>query len=275
MNGDDRQDSSRFVNDRASGGFSTRLLFGLVLVTLGVLWTLDNLHLYDASKALQWWGVVPLLWGLLQVLGVGMPARRTSGALWMTVGAVAVLHNAGWLPLSVGDLWPLILIFIGARIVSRHFTGGGVDSGHTRGTVGDTAINTFSLWAGNEYKVVSQAFRGGEVSAVMAGSTVDLRSAQLEGGRATIEVFTIWGGIEIVVPRGWRIQGDVTPILAGFEDSTMHATDPNAPVLVVRGFAVMGGVEVKNTSDRHPDRERDMPVVRTEPPGGPPRPIDG
>lgn len=257
---------------RAPQVLTARLVFGLVLVTLGILWTLDNLGLHDASATLRWWGVVPLGWGLCQLLGIGMPARRTGGAIWIIVGTVALLHSAGLVALSVGDLWPLILIFIGARIVARRWTGGGVEMGENRHALADESMSTFSLWAGNEYKVVSPAFRGGDVSAVMAGATVDLRATTLAGGRATLEVFTIWGGIEIVVPRGWRVQSEVTPVMAGYEDSTVPSRDPNAPLLVVRGFALMGGVEVVH---RSPGKDGDAPaeiVHRDDAEASPPPP---
>ena len=32
-----------------------RLLFGLVMVSLGTLWTLDNLGIADAGQVLRWW----------------------------------------------------------------------------------------------------------------------------------------------------------------------------------------------------------------------------
>jgi hypothetical protein len=51
--------------------------------------------------------------------------------------------------------------------------------------------------------------------------------------------------VEIVVPSGWRVEGKVAAILGGYEDATTPAPD-TAPRVIVRGSAIMGGVEVRN-----------------------------
>ena len=56
---------------------TARLVMGLVFVTLGALWTLDNLHVLDASSILRWWPVLLLIYGLARLTGLG--ARRTAG----------------------------------------------------------------------------------------------------------------------------------------------------------------------------------------------------
>jgi hypothetical protein len=56
----------------------------------------------------------------------------------------------------------------------------------------------------------------------------------------------MWGGIEIRVPEAWSVSGRVVPILGGFEDKTRPAQGATAHRLVVRGFAIMGGIEIKN-----------------------------
>jgi hypothetical protein len=83
----------------------------------------------------------------------------------------------------------------------------------------------------------------------MGGVVIDLRSAKLAEDRASIDVFAMWGGIDLVVPEGWRVVSEVTPIMGGFEDNTAPPAETNAPTLVVRGLAIMGGVEVKHTTD--------------------------
>ena len=89
------------------------------------------------------------------------------------------------------------------------------------------------------------AFRGGELTAFMGGCDIDLRQAAIHG-EAVIDVFAMWGGIDIRVPDDWRVIGRVTPIMGGFEDKTRPPRGAAAHTLVIRGFVLMGGVEVKN-----------------------------
>jgi hypothetical protein len=42
---------------------------------------------------------------------------------------------------------------------------------------------------------------------------------------------------------------EISPFMGGFEDKTRPNTGDSAPRLYVRGFVMMGGVEVKNPRD--------------------------
>lgn len=87
--------------------------------------------------------------------------------------------------------------------------------------------------------------------AVMGGNVVDLRDALLESDHITITAVTLMGGIEIIVPEGVRVICDGMGLLGGFgsethKSVTIHPSDlpGDAPVVRVRGLAVMGGVSV-------------------------------
>ena len=88
-------------------------------------------------------------------------------------------------------------------------------------------------------------FRGGDYTAVMGGCEVDLRQATIEG-EATIDAFAFWGGIEIKVPKTFTVDSRVTALLGGFSDRTDHSEADPDQRLIVRGMALMGGVDVKN-----------------------------
>jgi hypothetical protein len=105
--------------------------------------------------------------------------------------------------------------------------------------------------------VITQEFATGEVNAVIAGVTVDFRGSRLANNRGVVEVFAMWGGVDLIVPEGWRVESDVTPILGAFVDRTALAGDGAPPTLLVRGSVVMGGIEVRNN-------ERSTVRIRTK-----------
>ncbi len=99
---------------------------------------------------------------------------------------------------------------------------------------------------GFERRVNSQAFRGGEITAVMGGCSLDMRSCVMQPeGEAVINVFAFWGGVTIKCPPDWTVVLQGTPIMGGFEDKTIQPPH-GAKRLVIRGYAIMGGVEVRN-----------------------------
>ena len=86
---------------------------------------------------------------------------------------------------------------------------------------------------------------------LLGGVELDFREALLPPGVTDVWIFTALGGAEIIVPPGLTVESDGVAILGGFEhrEEAMLNTDPDAPVLRVRGLALLGGVEV---SHRYP-----------------------
>ena len=88
--------------------------------------------------------------------------------------------------------------------------------------------------------------------ALMGGIELDFRSARLTHQITEITIVTIMGGAVLIVPPGVRVESDGFAIMGGFDDapSTTASSDPNAPVIRVRGVAIMGGVEVRVVDPR-------------------------
>ncbi|WP_027019147.1 DUF1707 SHOCT-like domain-containing protein [Corynebacterium sputi] len=88
--------------------------------------------------------------------------------------------------------------------------------------------------------------------AVMGGNEIDLRDARFETGDITIDAYTLMGGIQIIVPEGVRVECNGLGLMGGYavnvdKSASVSPTDlpPDAPVVRVRGVALMGGVEVR------------------------------
>jgi predicted membrane protein len=80
---------------------------------------------------------------------------------------------------------------------------------------------------------------------MMGGCEIDLSQASMRGEAAVFDIFAMMGGIEIRVPEDWAVENQGLALLGGFEDKTRRPLDAKKR-LVLRGFALMGGVEVKN-----------------------------
>jgi hypothetical protein len=221
--------------------FTPQLLLGLLVIAVGVLFTLDNLGLADARAYLRYWPA-----GIIAIGALKLWQSRTGGGV---MGALVILAAGGWMlaqqlgliDADLFDLWPLLLVFFGGSMVWRGMRGprrrDGLDSNAT--------ISGLAVLAGIQRGNNSRTFRGGDLTAVMGGCEIDLRQAAIDG-EAVIDVFAMWGGIEIRVPEDWTVVGRVVPVLGGFDDKTRPPQGAGAHRLVLRGFAIMGGIEVKN-----------------------------
>src|SRR5689334_9900536 len=99
--------------------FSGRLLFGAVLLTLGTLWTLDNLGVMDADQILRWWPVFLMGFGITRILGILGPRSVVSGTIFTAIGFWMLLREFDIVHVSIFRLWPMFLIFLGAALVWR------------------------------------------------------------------------------------------------------------------------------------------------------------
>jgi hypothetical protein len=240
--------------------FGARLWFGLILLVLGVLWTLDNTGIVDAEQILRWWPVALMLLGILKITGAGVARRPVAGTVFLLIGAAFAIDHFGIWLWDVGDLWPLFLIALGGLIIWRSMRGpgagrrGGIEV-HVLGAErradqgGPPDVDTFScvaVWSGVDRKATSQALRGGDFTAVMGGGELDLRGAKPVEQGAEIEMLVVMGGLDIFVPEDWTVVNDVQVVMGAVEDSRKIGVPPGPRTLVLKGFVMMGGVEIKN-----------------------------
>jgi hypothetical protein len=219
-----------------------RLVLGLAIALAGVLFTLDNLDVLDADDWVRYWPALLLAFGLGQMVAAVSPSERIGGAIWSFIGAWLLADVALYLPISLFDLWPLVLVVVGALLVWR-----AVRPQTAAAARDDSTLHAFAVMSGVKRTSTSLQFQGGSLTAIMGGIEIDLRGALLAGGTATLDTFAMWGGVEVRVPPGWVIDGRVWPLMGGFEDKTTPPSPEDvAGTLVVTGWAIMGGVEVKN-----------------------------
>jgi hypothetical protein len=83
------------------------------------------------------------------------------------------------------------------------------------------------------------------VLALMGGVELDFREANLLEGETVVDVLAVMGGVTIVVPPDVDVETSGTGFLGGFGGVSNHAKETNAPLLRIRGLAVMGSVDVK------------------------------
>ena len=86
-----------------------------------------------------------------------------------------------------------------------------------------------------------------KLTTMMGGAFLDLREARFPPGPVDIEIFALMGGTQIIVPPGLAVQTDGSAFMGGFQQVNRAPAhpDPDAPLLRVRGFAIMGGVDVQ------------------------------
>ena len=231
------------IHDRPVPRFrlTGQLITGLFLAALGILFTLDNLDILEARDFLRYWPVIFIVVGISQVAQARSPAGTIGGSIWILIGGVMLGERLELLS-NVFRFWPLLLIFVGGYVVWQSMN-------RREAPAGDRAnrLSAIAVLGGVDRRVVASSFVGGDVTAFMGGGKLDLREATLAPGtEAVVDVTTVMGGFEIKVPETWNVIVDIVPFMGGYEDKTRQPADPAAPRLRIRGFVMMGGVEIRN-----------------------------
>jgi predicted membrane protein len=229
--------------DRAGTAWAApRLVLGLCIMAVGVVFALENLGLITTRHLFRYWPLLLIAVGLAKALQTGPRGWRGEGLLWIGAGTVFLLRTMDVIEFSLWKLWPILPLVIGAHIVWRALRPAPrVEPGDAGSTLQATAV-----LGGVSRSSNSQNFHGGEITAVLGGCEIDLRQARITDGEAAIEVSAFLGGIEIRVPEEWSVITKGMPLLGGFEDATRPPREDTGQRLVITGFAILGGVEVKN-----------------------------
>ncbi|MBA5605144.1 hypothetical protein H3H36_07180 [Duganella sp. FT3S] len=227
----------------------SQIVFGLFVIALGLLFLLDNLGLFNFRFSLHLLPMLLVLFGVLKIVQSRSPQGLLVGGILVAAGVLLTLKSMGLLDVSWRMLWPVLMIGAGVSVVLRSMGGPRqsvlAKDGVQPATPGDDAvINVTTVMGGYKRRLASTAFRGGEVTVVMAGCELDLRQCGLQGD-AELNVFALFGGIQIQVPPDWTVLMYGTPVLGGFEERTTVPPDTGKR-LIVKGYAIMGGVEVRN-----------------------------
>ncbi|MDA8017265.1 MAG: cell wall-active antibiotics response protein [Thermoanaerobaculia bacterium] len=233
------------MSERSEGIVTPRLIFGLTLIVIGVAYSLDRLGYLHAGNLLSWWPLILVMAGLGKLLSPGSSSSRWTGLLLAAIGIWLLLERLGYFYASFWDWWPLLLIILGIRFIFQ-----GANGAPRRPADGEHSINGLAMLGGGTRSSSSADFQGGDLVVFMGGFDIDLRQARIQDSPVVIDAFAFWGGIDLRVPDDWHVTVTGIPLLGAFEDDTdpLDEKDLGGPVqeLVVKGYAIMGGVTVKN-----------------------------
>ncbi|WP_343729198.1 DUF5668 domain-containing protein [Duganella sp.] len=228
---------------------ATQMVIGLFVIGLGMLFLLDNLGWLDIDLRIHILPTILIGAGILKVLQTRTQSGIVVGGVMIAAGSLIMLKELGFIDISWRTLWPLLLIGAGVAVVVKSTVNRSAleqQLGSLDKPDADAVVNYTAIMGGFKHRITTQDFRGGEITAIMGGCDLDLRQASVTGD-AVLNVFALCGGITIKVPVDWTVVFDGTPIMGGFDEKTVPPTGPGSGKrLIVRGYVIMGGMEVRN-----------------------------
>ncbi len=240
------------------------VIAGLLLLLVGgalVLRQLGHSNIIDfkMDPNLFRWPMIVILAGVF--IGA-VNSFRDFG--WLLICAVGFFFQAEywWPDIQVSDyIWPAVIIIIGLALIIRprinraHFKwkAGFDDStedaetrkAHKKASKTDI-LDVAAVFGGIKKNLYTKTFKGGEIVCVFGGVEIDLSQADFEG-KVVIESVQIFGGATLIIPPTWQVRSEAVAIFGGIEDKRKQivTTEPER-ILVLEGFAMFGGIEIKS-----------------------------
>ena len=232
-------------NNQSSG----KIFLGGLFIVVGGLFLLRNFDFIDLNIA-KYLFTFPSILIFIGILTILNSSKKMVGSALILVGSA--LHISRYYDVDFGEfILPLILIGLGFMILLKRNRTHSIEFRHEMGTtqeVKDDKLDDISIFGGSSKFFTSDAFRGGNITAIFGGSEINLSGCKLAEGESIIDVIAIFGGTTIIVPKEWNIIVDIFPLFGGFGNKgkrdPMLVVDKDR-VLRIKGVVIFGGGEIK------------------------------
>lgn len=216
---------------------------GLVLLVLGIVLLLDNLHLiyFDLGDFISnWWPAILILLGVNELF----KNNRTGGWFLIGFGVVLLLKINHFIDGSM--LFAGVLILVGIIMLIRPGRGSfrvwPASSEHEK-----NGIDLSAVFSESRENVTSDKFTGGNIQAIFGKMLVDLRGVKIADGRCRLNVEIVFGRARLVVPPGIRIEITGTPVFGRIDNQLVNnPKDENSAIMEIHVDIVFGNLEIHN-----------------------------
>ena len=249
---------------------TSTMVFGALLVIMGVLWILNNTEVIDFSIR-EWWPIILIFIGVFH-LSKQHRVFDFFGGLMILLGVLFLLTENNFIYIhNMWRYWPIVLILLGLHIILERGsspqappqTNSTINAGPSSSSqsneeskqetckhssfVSDSDLLEHSCLMGAfESRHTSKNFKGGNVSVVLGGAEINLREAELAPEGAVLYLSAIFGGIDIRVPTHWDIEVHPSAVLGGVGAKCSNTQASSSKRLVIHAHATFGGIDIKN-----------------------------
>lgn len=219
----------------------TRILFGVFLIAVGVIYGLSALGIADISISLDgWWAffiIIPCLDGLFR------GKNKIGSAIGTALGILLLLAARGYIEFNI--VWktivPAIIIIMGIKLIFR-------DARKDKEIKADN--EEMAAFCSKELDYGGKEIALAKLGAVFGGAKCNLTNAEIKDG-GQIDVFCAFGGVDIIVPKNVNIKVNTFCLFGGTDDKrSVKTADENSVTLKVNGFCLFGGIDIKDDEEQ-------------------------
>lgn len=224
---------------------SSNILWGIALILLGVIFTLNALNITDIDVFFDgWWTLFIIVPCTVSLFKKG---EKTGNIIGIFIGLFLLLWCQDILEFSM--LWkigvPVLIIIIGLKLLIRGFMGNKSNEVLKRITQSGNDLKRGSATFSNQrLDFERENFQGAELNAIFGGVDCDLRYAVINQD-CVINATAVFGGIDIYVPNNINIKVNSTCIFGGIANKNNRNQIEGAPTLYINATCIFAGIDIK------------------------------
>lgn len=221
------------------------ILWGIVLVAIGVIFGLNVLGITDINLFFDgWWTlfiIIPCL------IGVFTSREKLGNLIGFGIGIVLLLSCQDLFSFRV--VWklllPAVIVLIGLRLIFREFFSATANKVREKIVEKNGELKEYcATFSGRNVDFNNEVFEGAALTAVFGGIKCDLRGAVITGD-TVITLCCVFGGVDILLPDNVNVKISADSIFGGISDKTYHKNIENAPTVYINGNCIFGGADIK------------------------------
>lgn len=220
------------------------ILWGLVLIAVGVLFALNVLGITDINVFFDgWWTlfiIVPC------AISLFTSREKTGNLIGILIGVFLLLCCQDLLDFSM--VWklavPVVIVVIGVKLIfGSLFDNKSTQVMKQLQENGSEMKSSSAIFAGQNVNYDGEVFEGAELNAVFGGIKCDLTHAVISKD-CVIRASAIFGGVTILVPEHVNVKTKSNSLFGGVTDKTRSSKE-NTVTLYVDATCMFGGVDLK------------------------------
>ena len=219
------------------------VLWGIILVVLGVIIGTNSLGLTDINLLFDgWWTlfiIVPCFIGLFT------NSEKTGNIIGILIG-VALLLGINDI-IDFDKIWtlllPLVIVVLGLSLIFKDTFNSKVSKEIKKINKENNKDNDyFTAFSGQNIDLNNEDFKGADLTAIFGGLKLDLRKANIDKD-VVINASSIFGGINILIPKDVNVKVKSTSLFGGVTNK--KSNNDNKKTIYINALCMFGGVEIK------------------------------
>ena len=222
-----------------------KIVWGILLVVLGVIWGLNALEVTDIDIFFDGWWTLLII--VPSIINLFTKPGKVGSLINIAAGVVLLLACQDILKFDL--LWklalPILLVVIGIKIIfADSYKQQFKEIEEKMRAKGINGRDYCAVFSGQEIDMTGKKFEGANMVAIFGGIDCNLSQAHIDED-VMIHTVNVFGGTDLILPSNVNLKVSSVSIFGGVEDKRTLKSADNAVTVYVKAVCILGGTDIK------------------------------